>query len=163
MLKLQYSGHLMQIPDSLEKTLMLGKVEGRKRRGWQDEMVGWHHQFNVHELGQILGDGEEQGGSPCSPRGCKELDTTWRLNNHTNQPLSFSGLTFPTSSLGVPGIISLVNSLHPRPCLRVCFGMNPNCDSQLPLAGKWWSQSENLCDSVPQAMLSFWSFLGFFL
>ena len=34
-LKLQYSGHLMQRPDSLEKTLMLGKTEGRRRRGWQ--------------------------------------------------------------------------------------------------------------------------------
>ena len=35
MLKLQYFGHLMQRADSLEKTLMLGKIEGRKRRGWQ--------------------------------------------------------------------------------------------------------------------------------
>ena len=35
MLKLQYFGHLMQRADSLEKTLMLGKTEGRKRRGWQ--------------------------------------------------------------------------------------------------------------------------------
>ena len=34
-LKLQYFGHLMQRADSLEKTLMLGKVEGRRRRGWQ--------------------------------------------------------------------------------------------------------------------------------
>ena len=38
-LKLQYFGHLMQRADSLEKTLMLGKIEGRKRRGRQDEMV----------------------------------------------------------------------------------------------------------------------------
>ena len=36
MLKLQYFGHLMQRDDSLEKTQMLGKVEGRKRRGWLD-------------------------------------------------------------------------------------------------------------------------------
>ena len=35
MLKLQYFGHLMQRADSLEKTLMLGKIEGRRRRGWQ--------------------------------------------------------------------------------------------------------------------------------
>ena len=34
-LKLQYFGHLMHRTDSLEKTLMLGKIEGRKRRGWQ--------------------------------------------------------------------------------------------------------------------------------
>ena len=34
-LKLQFFGHLMQRADSLEKTLMLGKIEGRRRRGWQ--------------------------------------------------------------------------------------------------------------------------------
>ena len=36
--------------DSLEKTLMLGKIEGRKRRGQQVEIVGWHHQLNAHEF-----------------------------------------------------------------------------------------------------------------
>ena len=43
MLKLQYSGYLMRRADSLEKTLMLGKIEGGRRRGQQEEMVGWHH------------------------------------------------------------------------------------------------------------------------
>ena len=43
MLKFQHFGHLMQRADSLEKTLMLGKIEGRRRRGQEDEMVGWHH------------------------------------------------------------------------------------------------------------------------
>ena len=42
-LKLQYFGHLMQRVDSLENILMLGKIEGRRRRGRQDEMAGWHH------------------------------------------------------------------------------------------------------------------------
>ena len=41
-LKLQYFGHLMQTANSLEKTLMLGKIEGERRRGRQDETVGWH-------------------------------------------------------------------------------------------------------------------------
>ena len=50
-LKLQYFGYLMRRADSLEKTLMLGKIEGRKRRGPQsDEMVGWHLLFNGHEF-----------------------------------------------------------------------------------------------------------------
>ena len=48
-LKLQYFGHLMRRADSLEKTLMLGKIEGRRRRAAEDEMVGWHHQLNGHE------------------------------------------------------------------------------------------------------------------
>ena len=47
-LKLQYFGHLIQRTDSLEKTLMLGKIEGRRMT--EDEMVGWHHQFDGHEL-----------------------------------------------------------------------------------------------------------------
>ena len=43
-LKLQYFGHLMRRTDSLEKTLMLGKIEGRRKRGREEnEMVGWHH------------------------------------------------------------------------------------------------------------------------
>ena len=42
-LKLQYFGHVVQRSDSLGKTLMLGKTEGRKRRGAKDEMIGWHH------------------------------------------------------------------------------------------------------------------------
>ena len=45
-LKHQYFGHLMQRPDSLEETLMLGKIETRRRRGRQDEMVGWYHRLN---------------------------------------------------------------------------------------------------------------------
>jgi len=49
-LKLKYFGHLMQRTDLLEKTLMLGKIEGRRRKGQQDEMVGWHHQFDGHEF-----------------------------------------------------------------------------------------------------------------
>ena len=49
-LKLQYFGHLMQRADSLEKTLMLGGVGGRRRRGQQDEMVGWHHRLDGHEF-----------------------------------------------------------------------------------------------------------------
>ena len=43
-LRLQYFGHLMERTDSLEKTLMLGQIEGRRRRGTsEDKKVGWHH------------------------------------------------------------------------------------------------------------------------
>ena len=80
-LKLQYSGHLMQRTDSLEKTLMLGKIEGGRRRGWEDEMVGWHHQWDGHGFGWTPGVGVRQRGLPCrSPWGHKELDTTEQLN-----------------------------------------------------------------------------------
>ena len=49
-LKLQLFAHLMGRTDPLEKTLILGKIEGRKRRGRQDEMFRWHHQVDGHEL-----------------------------------------------------------------------------------------------------------------
>ena len=50
-LKLQYFGHLMERTDSLEKTLMLGKTEGRRRRGMtEDETVRWHQWLHGHEF-----------------------------------------------------------------------------------------------------------------
>ena len=73
-LKFQYFGHLMQRADSLDKTLMLGKIEDRRRR---DEMVGWHHQLNGHESEQNLGDSERQEcPACCSQWGPKESETT---------------------------------------------------------------------------------------
>ena len=61
MLKLQYSGHLMQRADSLKKTLMLGKIEGQKENGaTEDKIVEWYHRLNEHEFEQTLGDGEGQ-------------------------------------------------------------------------------------------------------
>ena len=60
---------------------MLGKIEGMRRRGQEDEMVGWHHQFNGHELEQTAGDDEGQGGLAfCSPWGYKESNMTEQLN-----------------------------------------------------------------------------------
>ena len=51
-LKLQYFGHLIRRVDSLENTLMLGGIGGRRRRGQEeDEMAGWHHQLDGHESG----------------------------------------------------------------------------------------------------------------
>ena len=47
----------------------------------EDEMVGWHPQLNGNEFGETLGVGDGQGSLVCcSPWGCKELDTTERLN-----------------------------------------------------------------------------------
>ena len=72
-LKLWYFGHLIGRADSLEKTLMLGKNEDRRRREQQRMRCSeWHHQFTGHELGQTLGDDEAQGSLVCcSPWGCR--------------------------------------------------------------------------------------------
>ena len=57
---------------------MLGKTEGRRRKGMtEDEMVGWHHRLDACEFEQTLGAGNGQGSQVCcSPRGYKESDTT---------------------------------------------------------------------------------------
>ena len=63
-LKLHSFGHVMWRADSLEKTLMLGKTEGRRRMengATEDEMVGWHHWINGHEFEQTPEDSEGKG------------------------------------------------------------------------------------------------------
>ena len=78
-LKLQYFSYLMESANSLEKTLMLEKIEGKRRKGtqrmrWFD---GITDSINGCEFEQTLGDREEQGSLVCcSPWGCKESDMT---------------------------------------------------------------------------------------
>ena len=62
-LKLYYFGHLMRRADSFDKTLMLGKIEGRRRRGWQRmRWFGWHHWHNGHVFGWTPAVADGQGG-----------------------------------------------------------------------------------------------------
>ena len=81
-LKLQYLGHLMQRADSFEKTLMLGKIEGRRSRGrqrmtWLDDITDSMDMG----FGWTPGVGDGQGGLVyCDSWGCKESDMTERLN-----------------------------------------------------------------------------------
>ena len=81
-LKLQYFGHLIQRADSLEKTLMLGKIKGRSRSGrqrmrWLDGITD----STGHGFGWTSGVGDGQGGLVCCGSwSCQELDTTVSLN-----------------------------------------------------------------------------------
>ena len=87
-LKFQYFGHVMRRADSLEKTLMLEKTEGRKRRQ-QEEMVGWHHRFNGHEFEQTLGDSKGQGSLACRrPWECRVGTQLKRPNNNNEELMS---------------------------------------------------------------------------
>ena len=63
----------------------------KEKRASEDEIAGWHHRCNGHELGQTSEDDEGQGGLVrCCPWGCKNSDTTGRLNN-TECHMDFSG------------------------------------------------------------------------
>ena len=74
----------MRRADSLEKTLMLGKIEG-KRKMTEDEMDGWHHWLNGHEFEHSPGDDEGQRSLVCcSQWGHKESDMTQWLNNNSS-------------------------------------------------------------------------------
>ena len=80
-LKLQYFGHLMWRTDSFEKTLVLGKIEVRRRGQPEDKIFGGYHWLDGHEFEQASGVGDGQGSlACCSPWGHKELDTTEWLN-----------------------------------------------------------------------------------
>ena len=73
---------------------MLGKIEGKRRRGQEDEMVGWHHRLNGHKFEQAPGVGDGQGSlACCSSRGLGESDMTERLNKNSNQGPSLGWLT----------------------------------------------------------------------
>ena len=80
-LKLQYFGHLMWRADSLEKILMLGKVDSRRRREWRG-WDGWMASLTRRTLvWASSGVGDGQGSlACCSPWGCKESDTTEQWN-----------------------------------------------------------------------------------
>ena len=87
-LKLQCFGHLMQRADSWEMTLMLGKIEGRRRSG-QQRMRWLNGIIDSLEFEQILRDSEGQRSlAGYSPWGRKELDMTERLDNNNDQGAS---------------------------------------------------------------------------
>ena len=102
----------MRRTDSLEKTLMLGKVDGRRRRGRQDEMVGWHHWLDGHESEEAPGVGGRQGSLVCcSPWGHKKLDMTGRLN--WTELILFSNISFQKRKSNIiPSVDEMYYMLH---------------------------------------------------
>ena len=81
-MNLQYFGHLMRRANSLEKTLMLGKIEGKRRRGgqrmkWLDSIIDSTN-MNVSKLWEIV---KDRGSWHAAVHGVAESDTTKQLSN----------------------------------------------------------------------------------
>ena len=79
MLKLQYFGHLMQRADSLEKTLMLGKIGGRRRSGWQStrrlDNITDSMNMNLSKLWETV---KDRGAWPVAVHGVAKSQTQLR-------------------------------------------------------------------------------------
>ena len=100
--------------NSMEKSLMLGKIKGRRRRVCQRMrwMDGWHHRCNGHRIGPTSGDSDGQGGLVCySPWSHKELDPTGQLNSDNNPMRSFYLLYHVKPALTRSSL---------NECMRVC-------------------------------------------
>ena len=78
-LKLKHKcfAHLMWRTNSLGKTLMLGKIEGRRRRGWQRMMVEWHHWLNGHEFDKLQEMMDREAWHASVPRVTKTQLSNW--------------------------------------------------------------------------------------
>ena len=126
-LKLQYFGCLTLRANSLEKTLMLGKTEGRRRRGWERTIwLDGITLLNGHEFEQALGDGEGQESlACCSPWGHRESDITERLsNNYTSRwraRLPTHEVPFLQKALVDPHTYLIDLLAFPFPCFNSCF------------------------------------------
>ena len=133
MLKLQYFGHLMQRADSLEKILMLGKIEGRKRSGWQD---GWHHWLNGQEFGQTARDLKDR--------------EAWRAAVHRSQRFRHDlGLQFSLVAQSCPTLCDPMN--HSMPGLPVHHQFPEFTQTQVHKVGESIQPSHPLSSPSPPA------------
>ena len=146
-LKLQYFGHLMWRVDSLEKTLMLGGIGGRRRRGRQK--MRWHYWLDGCGSEWTPGVGDGQGVLACCDSwGHKELDTTEWLNWTENKTLVYFVLLLFSHQI----ISNSLWSHHKEHSRLACPSLSPRiCSISCPLIQ--WFISNNLILCHPLLLL----------
>ena len=115
------------------KTLMLGKIEGRRRRGWH-EMTGWHHQLNGHEFEQAVKDGEGEGSLVCcSPWGQSRMPLSNRTTAHTRRTPEWEALLLFSKVLPHPHL-----SPGRQIRLRIAYIFLSDSQHSLPLFSNYY-------------------------
>ena len=126
-LKLQYFGHLMWRADSFEKTPMLGKIEGRRRRGWQRmrllDGITDPMDMNLGGLWELVMDREAP--ACCGSWGCKELDMTEQLN-WTESQTKKSRIFKVNLDCFLPWMLWIHHKLHVMYLSAGCFWSSQN-------------------------------------
>ena len=152
-LKLQYLGHLMRRADSLEKTLMLGKIEGRRRRGWQ--RMRWLDGFidsmdmNLNKLWEIVKDREAWR---AAVHGVTKSQTQLSNNNKVHLFKSRISIVKPSWALDEEHLLEVHSSLSLNFTPFCCLGEDVSAcwlHAGCPMRqDRLWSESLMICIGI---------------